>query len=565
MRNYCKLLLIFTGIHFYSVNTAIGKVFPSNNMELTFTQVMFEYDEVLGADNYILTIVNRNKKSPTITIKNTSLAYLVTEQLHYGEKYSWYYTAFQNKKKIYQSSKIDFSILGSNLVDGSSFKYNITKNDKAADQNNIFFLDYLGVAINRKGEPIWYLPRNTEKIKFGDSSRRSLRVTESGTFTYLDLNGCYEKNVLGQMVWKTPDTGYISGTSKENYHHDFRKLPNGNYMACGYKFINETHFYDASKKWNVRYNTLIEYDTSKKVIWSWTEKDYVDASLIMENADATITDFPGTHLNGLDYDKKQDALILSFRNTSRLLMVDHKTKEVQYELGRYPSNTTHDKNEAYTLSNQHGPAWTPDGNVLVFDNNFNPNKEMAKATNPHILIIEPPKGKELEKKVWDYECVSDSFPDGQRGKEGVAFIMYNANILVCQGSSNRIFEVTKNKELVWEVFCYEYNKPEAQWQPFSNYRSFAATSLFPTYFTIQHVYKNNKPIKNIFLLNNEGTDAKDFIVETYQPDATTLLKTETITINARTPFRYAHKSSKKVVLKIYPLHAKDLTKIVSIN
>jgi hypothetical protein len=559
-----KLIALFFFVILHQV--AIAKVFPIDKMELNFTQIMFEYDDIAGANNYSIQIIPTNKKvgNKTIFLKNKSLAILVTEGLRFGENYTWFFTAFQNEKKIFTSKLFNFSITASNLVAKENYKYSITKNDKKYNQHNIFFLDFLGVAINRKGEPIWYLPRNKEKLRFEDSSRRSLRITESGTFTYLDNITCYDKDIFGNTIWAAPKDGQVSGDTTEQYHHDFRKLPYGNYMACSYKYISEPNYYDATKNWTVRYNTLIEYDKEKKAVWSWIEKDHLDDKLLAENGDASITDFPGSHLNGFDYNEKQDALVLSFRNTSRILKIDHKTKEVQYELGRYNLNKPHNKSDEYTISNQHGPAWMPDGSVIIFNNNFGPNKEMEKGANPHILIIEEPKDGKQEKKVWDYECKSDSFPEGQRGKEGYAYTMHTGNILVCQGSSNRVFEVNKNKQIVWENFCFQYNKKEQKWESFQNYRSFAATSLYPTYFTLQKLYNaNNGVIKNEIVLNNEGTDDKEFIIETYLITNEKILNTERIFLKANTNKVLKYNQKNKGYIKTYPLHSNELYKIIN--
>ncbi len=559
--NYITFLII---IFFQKFATA--NIFPKDKMELNFTQVMFEYDDIVGANNYTIQIIPTNKtgKNKSILIKNKTLAYLVKEGLNFGENYTWFFTANKNDKKLFTSKLFNFSIVASNLVDKNNYKYSITKNDKKYNQNNIFFLDFLGVAINRKGEPIWYLPRNKEKLRFEDSSRRSLRITESGTFTFLDNISCYEKDIFGNTIWVAPKDGQVSGDTTEQYHHDFRRLPNGNYMACSYKYIHEPNYYDRSKNWSVRNNTLIEYNKEKKVVWSWIEKDHLDDKLLAENGDASIIDFPGSHLNGFDYNEKQDAFVLSFRNTSRILKVDHKTKEVQYELGRFNVTIPHNPNDAYTLSNQHGPAWMPDGSVIIFNNNFGPNKDMEKGANPHILIIEEPKEGKQEKKIWDYECKSDSFPEGQRGKEGYAYSMHNGNILVCQGSTNRVFEVNKNKQIVWENFCFEFNKKDQKWQSFQNYRSYAATSLYPTYFTVQRLYNANKVmIKNEVVLNNEGTDDKLFTVETYEEKNKEKVSVKTIFLKAKsnTVLKYAQKN--KGYIKLYPLHSEELEKIIT--
>jgi hypothetical protein len=547
-------------------------IFPQSGASLNFTQVLFVYEESESADGYQLVIQPENKPEKEITLrfKNKSLAYLVTNGLHFGSDYTWFWEAYRNNKKIFTSPLYRFSIVASNLSDKNQVGIRVTRNNQKQNQDNIFLLDYLGVAINRKGEVIWYMPRTEEKKKNGDSTRRSLRITETGNFTYLDNTNCYEKDIFGNIIWMAPNDGKVSGEQTEFYHHDFRKLTDQTYVCCSYRFEREPNYFDLSKTWKVRYNTVIQYNTAKEVIWYWNEKDHVDGSLIFESGDSTVTDFPGTHMNGFDYDLRQDAFIFSFRNSSRILKVNHKTKEVAFELGRYEQNKNAPKEGSYRFSNQHGPAWMPDGSILVYENNMNEKADKTMVHFPHLLIIRQPEKGGPEKKVWDYECKSDSFPNGQKGKEGIAFPMYNGHINVSQGSSNRIFELTLTKEIVWEAFCFE-KKPlggfedpgNGQWVPFTNYRTYAVSSLFPTFFTLQKASGiNNNKTNPGYYINNEGTDDKIFVIESHPDDSKKTSRVQQVLIRARNRFLFAGTEKNIGFYSIYPLYSKELAKTI---
>src|SRR5205085_3740500 len=136
-----------------------------------------------------------------------------------------------------------------------------------------------GIAIDRKGKPVWFYPYSQNNID-QDPLLRNLRMTGDGTITCLDDSSCYEYSIDGKLLWKAPDNGKISGDSKEHYHHDFKKLQDGTYLTAGWKYEYETNFYNPALRCQVRYNTLIQYDSSGKILWSWNEKDHVTKETI---------------------------------------------------------------------------------------------------------------------------------------------------------------------------------------------------------------------------------------------------------------------------------------------
>lgn len=509
---YCIIILSYT---------TVAQVLPIPNAVLNYTQILFEYNQVPKADKYAVIITNTKTKQKHAPIYNTSLAVIYSKGIVYNTSYQWYVIAYNNNKVIHTSTTYAFSTLGNNLTHTSSYTYKVTVLDTSKlTSTSIVLLDNVGVAINKQGKVVWYLPRNTDAVLYKDSSRRSLRVSPTGSFTYLDQNNCYDKNIQGNTLWQAPNTGAVSGDSVEHYHHDFRKLSNGTYLCTGYKYVLEPNYYKPTAKWKMRYNTLIQYDSTGKIIWSWNEKDYLTDAILYENGDASMAEYNGSHLNGFDVDEAKKQIIISLRNTNRILMIDYTTKEVQYELGRYDSTSHTNYAGAYTLSNQHGPCYTQDGNILVYDNNYGKLNEARKASNPIIRLLAPPSTTLPDYQVWAYECKSDSFAMGQQGKEGYAMPTALGNsYLVCQGSTHRVFEVNQNKKITWEAFCYNYNHTLKQWLPYSNYRAYSASSLYPLHFTLQY----NNYVQRQVIINNEGTLTQSYYTEEYDNNGTLLI------------------------------------------
>jgi hypothetical protein len=88
-------------------------------------------------------------------------------------------------------------------------------------------------------------------------------------------------------------------------------------------------------------------------------------------------------------------------------------------------------------NNQHNPTMLANGNILVFDNGGIRN-------HSRVLEIVP----ETQEIAWEYTgSPPDSFfsfniSGAQR--------LPNGNTLICEGRSGRLFEVTQEKEVVWE-------------------------------------------------------------------------------------------------------------------
>src|SRR5215212_9011455 len=86
-----KFVITFslTGLIMILQHSSLAAIQPINGAVLNYVQVLFEYDEVMGSDHYVLSISQDQK---TITIKNTSLACIVPG-LQFGKKYTWHYEA----------------------------------------------------------------------------------------------------------------------------------------------------------------------------------------------------------------------------------------------------------------------------------------------------------------------------------------------------------------------------------------------------------------------------------------------------------------------------------------
>jgi hypothetical protein len=503
-RQFILLLLLM------KVNWMLAIVQPANNATLNFTQVMFEFDEQEGADTYQL-CVYRPGDIGKRRIVIASLAYLVKDGFSFGESYQWYYTAFRNGKVIFKSNIFSFSIAADFLVDGSKFRYNVLVKNAGTYQDNLIFIDHLGVAVNRSGQPVWYMPFDSSRY-FKAPQYRNMQITPQGSFTFLKGDQCYEKDRMGNTVWGAPNDGAVSGEATEQYHHDFEKRPDGSYMACSYRYENMPGYFDTTVTCRVRYNTVIQYNAGK-VVWQWNEKGYINKAEIFRLAGPGVTDIAGTHMNGFSFDDKHNTAVFSFRNNNTLLWINRQNGEVLYRL---VGDDSVKKDIQFT--GQHSPVLLDNGDLLLYNNNNASSVKSRLPKYPKILLLSAPEGNKPPQKKWEYECKLNEHPEGWAGKEGYAGMLPNGNVLVCIGGGNKIFEVTRSKKIVWEMNCTMFSKEKSGWIPFSNYRSHFASSLYPYYYTVQKITTGTSLKAGQVLrikINNDGTEADAYKVELF--------------------------------------------------
>lgn len=118
-------------------------------------------------------------------------------------------------------------------------------------------------------------------------------------------------------------------------------------------------------------------------------------------------------------------VMVSLRNLNLVAVLDLYTPRVVWYWGMG------------VLSGQHQPSMTPAGNVLVFDNG-------AAVGRTRVIEVAPLTGSIL----WEYEGgeSGEFFCEGAGGCE----LLPSDNILVTDAMAGRVFEVTRDKRIVWE-------------------------------------------------------------------------------------------------------------------
>jgi len=254
--------------------------------------------------------------------------------------------------------------------------------------------------------------------------------------------GLYELLPDGRRVWSW----------MHNYHHDFFVLPNGNIITLIYKIESVVEGYyppDLEPK-HMRTDVVVEINRKGEILWSFSFsehlKDLCDASGLKlpvsyarELPDGSIVEYgpadwahtntievlPDTPLGRRDSRFRAGNLLFSFRNLDIIGVIDRRKEEIVWAWG------------LGELDGQHQPTMLSNGNILIFDNG-------TYRGYSRVIEINPASGE----IVWEDSDGENFYSPYRSGVQRLP----NGNTLICESDAGRIFEVTPDKEIVWDYY-----------------------------------------------------------------------------------------------------------------
>ena len=252
----------------------------------------------------------------------------------------------------------------------------------------------------------------------------------------------------GNIVWEY-EAPYV-------IHHDAVRLENGNTLfpiRTQLEHIpSEIKDKPGAVKRKYRSDTFVEITPDKKIEWEWKVEDHLDIESCgkrkckrsLGNKQFIDNALDWTHVNTVrplpenkwyvqgDKRFKPGNIIFMPRNWSTAFIIDKESGEIvwKYE-GDYKKGLIL-PHESHMI----GPDLPGAGNILIFDNGKKKMREFS------IALEINPITKEV---VWAYE--DEKF---YSGSAGALQRLPNGNTLISQGTSGRVFEVTPEKEIVWE-------------------------------------------------------------------------------------------------------------------
>jgi hypothetical protein len=470
-----------------------AQVFPAEGSKLHYRLVKFSAPQVGPGASYTFEIASGHYasedsfKQNTIISRASSRNKTLAEVPSFGAQYTWRTTA-HNPSGDTKSELHHFSTGIIPNVDTNVSRLRIlNNNDRYKDA--YVFVDGKRTLYDMKGHPVWYLPGLPGFSKEKMRDLRDLKLSPKGTITFLLDQQAYEINYDGDILWKGPNTGVVSGKRVEHYHHEFTRLANGHYMVLGDEHVlwklpptkdsavlnNDKVVWDKTNKTlsqKLDFGTLIEYDEKGKVVWSWKSSGYFKTSDLINRKTASGMYDIDVHENSFFFNEKAKVIYLSFRNISRVIKIRYPDGKVIGIYGNIYKQGTQ-LNEDGLFCYQHSCRRSKKGYLYLYDNNScNPG------TNPKILMMkEPGTDKEKIKTVWEYEC-NNEVKSGKKQTEdkyttgGNVIELPDSSLFVsmCSGYSE-LFIVGLDKKTFWSAIPEKWNADEKMWEGTTQYRS----------------------------------------------------------------------------------------------
>lgn len=302
--------------------------------------------------------------------------------------------------------------------------------EKAYKGYNLFFnIEYKAYLLDMYGNIVhtWYLPYKGE-WEYGIIKKNGNLVAVCSQI------GIVEIDWYSNLVWAT----------KENLHHDVVMLKDGSYLV-------PSSFKQEYKSRTVWFNGIQHISKQGELLDNWSTwenlekiKQYHPPSALdkepgkNENLNLyfdyyhlnTIQLLPFTWAGVFDKRFKEGNWLMCLRQVDLILIIDKDTKEIVWHYG--PGE----------LDWPHMPVMLENGDILIFDNG-------TKRKYSRIVQINP----QSKKIVWEYKTdPREKFFSEFRGS---VQRFPNGNTLITNSESGHVFEITKNKENVWEFFNFE--------------------------------------------------------------------------------------------------------------
>ncbi len=299
----------------------------------------------------------------------------------------------------------------------------------------------------------------------------------------------------GNILWY-----YDYNDSNKVSNHDIQVLPNGNVLMLAFYDITEDTALALGRNsatvdgdfWDGR---IIEVQPTGmgtgNIVWEWHATDHsvqdydstkANYGVVAANPGKININYPNNldadwlHLNGIDYDESLDQILLSVHRFNEIWIIDHSTTTAEaassiggnagkggdllYRWGNpaaYKRGTLSDQ----ILYKQHDAQWVKSGypnsgNITIYNN----GQGRPAGDYSTVEMIVPPlltdgnytlqPGQPFGPDTAFYNYTANP-PLGfySRNISG-AQALPNGNILVCEGTEGRLFEIAPNDSIVWQ-------------------------------------------------------------------------------------------------------------------
>lgn len=231
------------------------------------------------------------------------------------------------------------------------------------------------------------------------------------------------KTTLLEVDW---DGNVVWEYTNPAQHHDFLRLENGNTMVPVWVELPEDLHRAVRGGRRLPRERLPRLlgDDLVEVAPDGTEVRRIETWRLLDPRKDPINPmkrrWEWTHVNGIDVNDAGD-IVFSARTNDRIGVIDGTTGELVFK---------------YTeTEGQHHPTWVGDGLIQVYDNGY---------ARSRVVEIDVRSGE----ITWEYR--GDPPTSFYSGHISGAERLEGGSVLVCEGTSGRLFEVTRDHRVVWE-------------------------------------------------------------------------------------------------------------------
>lgn len=491
-----------------------GQILPKEHEILNYNQIMFSTEPKEGTFLYQFTICedfdnlpkdNFEDKKKRVVIDSTQATLI--SNFKFGKAYKWKVDYLdKNNSAVATSAVRTFSIMHNDYNDEQKFKLKQTYNDKTSYKEGIIWCDLYHVAIDRAGKVVWQFPLINKGLERG-RAMRDLHLYPNGNLTFITDTNIYYISKDLEVLWCLQDKNRQLLKRFANYHHSFKRLDNGNFIVLQAKrYMFKPLNGDTASAIKFDDDYVVEYNPKGEIVWKWVTSEHFNLNLIKELAAIKNTKIISIHLNSLSVDETGNFIYLGYRDLSRIIKVDKKTKKIVAQYGQKltPNDTL--VNESHLFRRQHDVRILPNNEFTLFNNNETDSGLISSALRLKI----PNSKKDTLTPIWEFKLNFDTLTNGRSLRLGSVELLDNGNYLICTGENGRILEVTHDKKPVWDFKLYEKITIKDRFLIFPQYKIAFNSSLFPHYFTFSE--KKEENYLNL-KINNEGTESDTYRIE----------------------------------------------------
>ncbi len=474
----------------FTCSSLVAQVFPHDGDALHYRLIGFSFPKQEKATRYTLEIFeyhtekDGSTETKKLLEKTDTINRIIATVPSFDKKYMWRVKYLKKNRVIHTTRYYYFSTKPNPFSDTSVTRV-VILDSASLYKDMLVFFDNTRTLYDMNGQAVWFLPEIAGATNNQITGIRDLKMTGEGTITFLTDNNVFEIDYHGNVLWRGPNDGTVSGDSIERYHHQFDKLPDGHYMAAGISFAmrkipdyvdtnvykgRNTEIRNDGPYTLINCGTLIEYDSTGKVVWSWNTCDHLaDADIFTPGGDNQI--HPATHMNGFWLDKEKGIVYTSHRNISRIIKAEYPSGKT---IAHYGEDYTHDGRILGDglFYSQHNCRLGKDGNLYLFNNNVrlrSAKGEDHTGVSTVLILKEPENRQQQPEKVWKFACNIDAQAKPLSVGGGGVQELSGGELLVCMGASHRNFIVTRDKKIAWNVLS-EIKTQEGAWMPSGGYR-----------------------------------------------------------------------------------------------